>query len=257
MAKRKRETTMGGEKGSFGTTHWSQITKAKTHDEERRRASVNNLLKRYWKPVYCHLRYKGYDNEHAKDLTQGFFHEIVLGRELIQKADQTKGKFRTFLLLAIDRYVTSIYRKETARKRRPEGGLAEMDTADMPDLPMEQSKSIPELAFHYTWATNLLDQVLDAIREEYCSTDRAAYWAVFRARILGPILENAEAPSLTELCEKYDIESEKKASNAIITVKRRFAAVLRQYLRLSVQSDSEAEDEFRALVEILSEGRTA
>lgn len=257
MVKRKRQTTMGGEKGSFGTTQWSQIKKARTHDEERRRASVNNLLKRYWKPVYCHLRYKGYDNEHAKDLTQGFFHEIVLGRELIQKVDQTKGKFRTFLLLALDRYATSVYRKETARKRIPEGGLAAMDTADMPDLPISTSGATPELAFHYTWATNLLDRVLDAIREEYCSTDRRAYWEVFRARILGPILENAEPLSLSELCEKYEIEAEKKASNMVITVKRRFATTLRQYLRLSVQSDSEAEDEFRALVEILSEGRTA
>ena len=107
---------MGGNRGSFETTRWTQIQAAKTHDLEHRRESVNTLLTRYWKPVYCYLRRKGYNNADAKDLTQGFFHEIVLGRELLQRADQTKGRFRTFLLTALDRYATSVHRKDTAKK---------------------------------------------------------------------------------------------------------------------------------------------
>ncbi|MBN2271250.1 MAG: hypothetical protein JXN61_11590 [Sedimentisphaerales bacterium] len=258
MAKRKRETTMGGTKGSFGTTHWSDIAKAKTHDEERRRASVNNLMERYWKPVYCHLTtHKGYSNENAKDLTQGFFCEIVWGRELIQHADQEKGRFRTFLLTALDRYVTSVYRKETAKKRLPKRGLAQLDAICLPDMPIDKSGAKPELAFNYAWATNLLDQVLAKIQEEYCNTGRAVYWGVFQLKILAPVFENAEAPSLEKICKKYAVESEKRASNMVITVKRRFASVLRQELRQFVQSDSEVEDEFRALVEILSEGGAA
>lgn len=257
MSKRDKETTIGGAKGSFETTRWTQIQKAKTHDQERQQASVNNLLNRYWKPVYCYLRHKGYNNENAKDLTQGFFHEIVLGRELIQQADQTKGRFRTFLLTALDRYVTSIYRKETAKKRLPEHGLAQLENADLPGLQLGESKATPELAFHYSWATSLLDEVLAKVRDEYCSTGRATYWEVFHATVVAPIFDNTEAPSLTELCDKYDIVSEKKASNMSITVKRRFATTLRNHLRQFVESDSEVDDEFRALVEILSESGAA
>jgi hypothetical protein len=135
--------------------------------------------------------------------------------------------------------------------------LAEFEAAALPDLPTVQSRKTPEQAFHYAWATNLLDQVLAKVREEYCSTDRVTHWEVFRATILVPILDNIEVPSLTELCEKYGIESEKRVSNMTITVKRRFSSVLRHHLRQFVQSDSEAEDEFRELVEILSEGGAA
>jgi len=248
---------MGGTKDAFETTRWSRIRRARTHDQEHRRASVNNLLKRYWKPVYCYLRHKGYTNENAKDLTQGFFHEIVLGRELIQQADQTKGRFRTFLLTALDRYVTSIYRKETAKKRLPGRGLAHLEAAQFPDLPVARSKSTPEQVFHYAWATNLLDQVLAKVKNEYCNTGRLAYWEVFQAKLLVPIFDNTQAPSLAELCKKYSIESEKKASNMIITVKRRFATVLRHHLEQFVKSEAEVEDEFRQLVEILSEGGAA
>jgi hypothetical protein len=132
-----------------------------------------------------------------------------------------------------------------------------LDGVAIPDLPITDSKRTPELAFNYTWATNLLDQVLATVKEEYYSTGRTAYWAVFQATVVAPIIDNAEAPSLTELCEKYGIESEKKASNMTITVKRRFSTALRHHLRQFVHSDSEVEEEFLSLVKILSEGGAA
>jgi len=245
---------MGGPRGSFQTTQWSQIQGSKTNNQERRKASINNLMGRYWKPVYCYLRYKGYDNEKAKDLTQGFFHEIILGRELIQHANQEKGRFRTFLLTALDCYVRSVYRKETSKKRLPQQIISPLEVAELTDTPIANLKSNPNQVFHYAWATNLLDGVLEQIKDDYCSTDRSAFWQLFQARILIPIFENVEAPSLTELCNKYGIDNEKRASNMIVTVKRRFSTAMRHYLRQYVQNDSEVEDEFCELIDILSRG---
>jgi len=257
MSKRDKETTMGGEKGSFETTRWTQIQKAKTHDQERRQASVNNLLNRYWKPIYCCLRHKGYSNEDAKDLTQGFFYEIVLGRELIQQADPAKGRFRTFLLTALDRYVTSMYRKETAKKRLPAKGLVQLENLELSGLQLGKSGITPELVFHHAWATSLLDEVLAKVKDQCCSIGEETYWEVFEATVLAPIRDNTEAPSLTELCDKYDIESEKKASNMTQTVKKRYRRILLNHVRQFVDSDSEVEDELLALIEILSKGGAA
>ena len=92
---------MGGAREVFLTTHWSLIGDIQSkHDKDQ--ALMNLLLKRYWKPVYSYLRQKGYDNEQAKDLTQGFFYEVVLNRNLVQRADQCKGRFRSFLLHALN-----------------------------------------------------------------------------------------------------------------------------------------------------------
>ena len=254
MSKDNRDTSMGGSGHIFQTTRWSDIRGAGTQDEQRRKLSVDNLIGKYWKPVYCYLRRKGYENEIAKDLTQGFFHEIVLGRELIQQADQVKGRFRTFLLTALDRYVTSVYRKETAKKRLPKHGMIQLETAILSNIPKAQLQEPPEQVFNYAWASNVLDKVLADVREEYCSTGMETHWAVFRIKVLDPILEDVEAPPFAEICKKYNIESESKASNMIITVKRRFGVVLRRCLRQFVQSDSEIEDEYNQLIEILSKG---
>jgi RNA polymerase sigma-70 factor (ECF subfamily) len=257
MSKGKEDTTMGGQEHAFQTTQWSEIRKADTHDEGRRRASINNLLQRYWKPVYCYLRRKGYSNDDAKDLTQGFFCEVVLSRELIQQADQAKGHFRTFLLTALDRYVTSVHRKESAQKRRPDSGLVSLEIDGLPEMPADEAAASPEHAFHYAWATSVLDQVLAEIEEEYCAAGRSAHWEVFRHKILLPIFEGTEEPPLSEICRRCGIDSEKRASNMLITVRRRFAAVVRRVLRQHVKADSRVDREFENLVEILTKGGAA
>ena len=257
MPRRDGYTTMGGPGTWFQSTRWSQIRRARTVNDERRTACVNNLVQRYWKPVYCYLRRKGHSNDQAKDLAQGFFCEIALGRELFQQADESKGRFRTFLLTALDRYVTDLYRRESAKKRTPRDGLTPLDAFDIPDAAISQVSTSPEQVFCHAWAASLLEQVLAQVQEEYCGTGRDAYWQAFYARIVAPTLENSDAPSLGALCRECGIDTEKKASNMIITVKRRFATVLRTHLRQHVGSDAEVEEEFRELVEILSEGSAA
>jgi hypothetical protein len=86
------QTSMGGDRGTFLTTHWSLIEDVK-QGQDKDRALIGLLLERYWKPVYCYLRSKGYNNDQAKDLTQGFLHEVVLNRHLIDRADTSKGHY--------------------------------------------------------------------------------------------------------------------------------------------------------------------
>jgi RNA polymerase sigma-70 factor (ECF subfamily) len=254
MTKRHDRTAIGGVKSVFQTTLWSEIRNAETNDMTRRRIIIDNLLKMYWKPVYCYLRHKGYDNESAKDLTQGFFHEIVLGHNLIQQADQTRGRFRTFLLTVLNRYITDVYRRDTAKKRQSADAVVPLDPANLPYLPAKQLEAGPEEVFYYAWASNLLDEVLAEVKDEYYSTGKSAYWEVFNAKVLAPILESTKPPSLSNICAKYGIERQSKASNMIVTVKRRFRVILKRHIRQFVQSDLEVEEEFRDLLTILSQG---
>jgi len=124
---RENHTDIGGIREAFLTTHWSFIEAVGNGTEEREKAMIGLLLERYWKPVYCYLRRKGYKNEDAKDLTQGFFQEVVLGRELIQQADRSKGRFRTFLLTTLDRYLINMQKAQTAQKRMPRHKLSYLE----------------------------------------------------------------------------------------------------------------------------------
>ena len=101
------DTRIGGDGGRFPTTHWTVIDQVEPGNTAQSRLLIGRLVTDYWKPVYCYLRRKGYGNEEAKDLTQGFFQEVVLGRKLIERADSARGRFRTLVLTALDRYLAN------------------------------------------------------------------------------------------------------------------------------------------------------
>jgi DNA-directed RNA polymerase specialized sigma24 family protein len=240
------QTSMGGIGKAFLTTHWSLIEKAQSN-EQGNRALIGLLLNKYWKPVYCYLRRKGYDNEQAKDLTQGFFHEIVLGRGLIEKADQSKGRFRSFLLLALNRHLINIKQQESAQKRIPREMLVRLDHVELPDLPASLVQSAPEETFNYAWVSALLEQVLKEVQKKCSNRDLTIHWQVFRDRVVLPILNRTEPLSMKEICNKYDIEDTIKASNMITTVKRLFQTILKQHVRNSVMSDEATADELKQI----------
>lgn len=248
MARFYGRTAIGGADGRFHTTCWTIIADSNTSDDEKNKLIINDLLGLYWKPVYCYLRRKGYDNETSKDLTQGFFQEIVLGRELIGQADKSKGKFRTFLLIALDRYVIDLHRKQSSSKRKPQGDIVQLDDID---IPCNDHNISPQEEFNNAWVAGLLDQTLSEVQQECQQTNKQTHWEVFVAKVLTPITEDTKPPSMTDLCKKHCIDTEAQASNMINTVKRRLKKHLERNLRQIVRSDSEIEHEISALLKSL------
>jgi len=131
-------TDMGGARQHFLTTHWTLIEGIKSQADTNK-ALIGLLLDRYWKPVYCYLRRKGYDNEQAKDLTQDFFHEVVLNRNMVQRAQQCKGRFRSFLLHALNQFLIDQARERKAIKRVPRDKLVSLDKLDPEAVPQSIS----------------------------------------------------------------------------------------------------------------------
>jgi len=239
-------TDMGGTSEAFLTTHWSLIEDIKSK-KDKNQALLGLLLSKYWKPVYCYLRRKGYNNEESKDLTQEFFYEAVFGRGLVEKADESKGRFRSFMLIALNRFLINIKHKETAQKRIPKDKLVPLDMVDSLELPQTVSTLAPEDSFNYAWVSSLLEEVLEEVEAKCHSDGKGVHWQVFCNRILQPIIDGTDPPSLKGICEKYGIKDDAQASNMIVTVKRRFQAALKKQLRNSVVSEEQVSGELEEI----------
>jgi len=242
-------TGMGGARQAFLTTQWSLIENIQD-GKDQDNALIGYLLKQYWKPVYCYLRQKGYGNEQAKDLTQGFFHEVVLNRDLVGRADASRGRFRAFLLHALKQYANKQDHKERARKRLEEKAVA-FEMEEEPVLPESVAQTTAEDSYHYAWLSSLLEHVLNEVKDSCEDEGMDIHWALFNKRVVWPIFGNRTPPSLPELCETYDIDDVKKASNMMITVKRRFRAALMQHVRNTVLSQGQAPEELEELLQFL------
>jgi DNA-directed RNA polymerase specialized sigma24 family protein len=165
---------------AFPTTHWSLVGNAAHADAAVKRKAVVELLMRYMPPLKSHLiARKRIDPHRADDLMQGFLASKVLEQDLIGRAQRERGKFRTFLLTALDHFVISQARHDRAAKRaaNPEGALPE------DDLQPAQSDPGPAEQFDIAWARQVLAQAIDRMREECGASDRPDLWGVFEHRI--------------------------------------------------------------------------
>ena len=142
-------------------------------------------------------------------------------------------------------------RKETAQTHIPRHKIVSLDVINPPVLPQPVCESSPEDCYNYVWVSTLIDRVLSDVRTKCSEQVMETHWRVFHDRIVRPMLNNAPAPSLTDICTEYGIDSEKKASNMLITVKRRFQVILRQYLRNTVASEREVDDELQEIIRFL------
>jgi DNA-directed RNA polymerase specialized sigma24 family protein len=241
-------TGMGGVQEKFLTTHWSWLQDLRGDAGATNRALTELLLERYWKPVYCYLRRKGYANEPAKDLTQGFFHEVVLNRHLFEKADPSRGSFRSLLLHALHQYLTDQQRKESAGRRIPPQRIVNLETIEAVELPQCAADLDPDESFNYAWKADLLDRVLAQVRTDYTSQGMETHWRIFQDRLLTPLLQDGPVPLMRELCTRYGLDRQATVSHILTTVKRHFQTVLRSHVRQTVLEGQPVEEELQEIL---------
>jgi len=246
-------TSIGGVCDRFLTTEWS-LVEGIQRGEDGHDALLGKLLERYWKPVFCYLYHKGLGNEKAKDLTQGFFQEVVLGRGLIQRANPTKGSFRKFLLAALEHYLQGIHRRESARKRYPRGERIALDQIDPAGLDEPTERLTAEESFNYAWLASLLDEVLAEVEADCLAHGLEVHWRVFKERVLDPIVNETAPPSLADVSHMHGVTDPAKASNMIITVNRRLQTVMRRHLRQYASSDAAVQEELEEFVQMFCRG---
>lgn len=235
--------------GSFPTTHWSQVAQAAGERSDSQREALEQLLRTYGPAFRAHvigaLRVLP---DQADDLVQGFICDRIVAEDLIGKADQTRGKFRTYLLTALDRHVARVRRYELARKRHPKSALANLDDSSVtaPQGGISASDS-----FDLEWARAVLAQAIDLMRKQY-EGGRDDIWRVFEARVLYPALDGMEPTPYPQLVEELKLVSAEVAANLAVTAKRSFARCLRAVVGQYALSEAELEQEIADLRQILA-----
>lgn len=245
------QTDMGGFQDKFRTTRWSLISEIRDPKSPGVRSALNELLGDYWKPIYCHIRKKGVPNEQAKDLTQDFFYSVLYEKDVFKKAKCSRGKFRSFLLTALDHYLIDKNRYETARKRSMYREILNTELLENIELSDTYDNMTDQESFDYTWIAALIENVSANLRKHYCSKGKEIHWIVFDRRVKIPVIEGTEPPSLLQLCAEYGISNVTVASNMITTVKRAFRKALRTHIREYVCTDSEVDEELSELFDFL------
>jgi RNA polymerase sigma-70 factor (ECF subfamily) len=131
--------------------------------------ALSRLCLTYWYPLYAYVRRRGNSPADAQDLTQEFFARL-LEQGSIALADPGRGRFRSFILTAMNNFLASEWKKARARKRGGDVALLSIDLAvaeERLDLEPPDPAMAPDRAFDRHWAMTLLETVLNRLEEEY------------------------------------------------------------------------------------------
>lgn len=238
-----------GETGSFPTTRWSRVARAAGAEggPASQQEALETLLRQYLPAFRAHVvRALRAPVDQADDLVQSFVCDRIVAEGLITGADRGRGKFRTYLLTALDRHVARVRRYDGAAKRRPGAPSASIEGHE----PVANVATASE-TFDIAWARQVVAQAIEQMRKE-CGSGRPDIWGVFQARVLSPMLEGGEPTPYPLLVESLRLASTDVAANLAITGKRMFARCLRAIVSQYLETDDEAEQEIADLRRILA-----
>src|SRR5262245_28431317 len=155
-------------KAWFATTQWSVVLRAGQSDDRDSLSALEKLCRKYWAPLYSYVRRRGYGRDDAQDLTQEFFIRLM-EHNRIARADQTKGRFRAFLLSSLKNFLADEWDKSKAKKRGGDVQFVplQFDSGETMYELEPVDNVTPEQIFERRWALTLLDTVLTQLRNEH------------------------------------------------------------------------------------------
>jgi RNA polymerase sigma-70 factor (ECF subfamily) len=171
---------------AFVTTHWSVVLTAGGSDTTRARDTLARLCQTYWYPLYAYIRRRGHSPHDAQDLTQAFFAQL-LERQSLAAADPERGRFRSFLLGAMNHFLVNEWQKAHAQKRGGGSQTLSLDLAAAEErFDLEPAdNSTPDRVFEKQWAMTLLGEVLNRLDAEYRREGKGGLFAALKQTLMG------------------------------------------------------------------------
>jgi RNA polymerase sigma-70 factor (ECF subfamily) len=234
--------------GKFCTTHWSVVLAAGRSNSTRARDALEKLCQTYWYPLYAFVRRLGHGPHDSEDLVQAFFAQC-LEKNYLSAADQAKGRFRSFLLIALKRFLANEWDKAQTRKRgggAPPISLDAMTAEQRYALePAEQLSA--DRVFERRWALTLLDKVLFQLREEQIAAGRSTAFELLKDSLTG----GGRGAPYAELATQLGI-NEGAVKVAVHRLRRRYRELLEAEIANTVASPEDVAAERRYLLSVLS-----
>ena len=238
-------TAVGAE---FCTTSWSAIlTAAQGSDPAQALSAWERLCRTYWKPIYAYIRRQGNSPELAKDLTQDFFYHL-LRRERLRHADRRKGRFRSFLLTALNRFLHSEWDRRIAQKR-DERIVVSLDEVEVQGPLRDPGGLSPAELFELEWAHSLLAGVRGQLAAELQGAGKRAALSLLPAA-----LYEDDSFSYAEWGRRLEM-TEDNVKKTVQRLRERWQRLLREQVLATVDTASEVDEELRYLSDLAARFR--
>jgi len=221
-------------------------------DEEKAHKALAELCKIYWRPVFAFICRQGHSVPDAQDRTQDFF-VMVLKGHLLQRADRTRGRFRSLMLRALQDFLRDAAEKRQTRKRGGHVQFVSWDDwmAEAPSqlsIPAQELESwSPERIFDVRWAATVVERALRRLGDECEKRGRRRVFDVLSSCLAA----EREDVSYAKLSKTLGV-AEVAVKRLVHRLRERYRALLREEVAQTVEKPDEIDDELRYLCSALA-----
>ncbi len=173
---------------------------------------------------------------------------MILEDDWLQKADRSRGRFRSLLLKSLKNFLNDAADKIRARKRGGDVSFISWDdwiTEAPSQLSMstERLNSLPaERLFDVRWAATVVERALRRLREEF---ERKGRWQVFDV-LSAYLTADREDVSSASLATKLGFP-QSTVKKLLYHMRQRYRWLLRDEVAQTVENPADIEDELRHL----------
>jgi RNA polymerase sigma-70 factor (ECF subfamily) len=231
----------------FAATHWSVVLAAGETDSLRRTEALETLCRTYWPPLYSFIRRFGYEVHDAQDLTQDFLAHL-LARNPFATLGPEKGKFRSFLLVALKHFLADDRAKVRTTKRG--GGQVvlslDQEVVEAGFLQDSSPDLTAEKLFDRRWAWTLMDRAFARLQDEFAAAGKSETFARLK-----PFLSSEGSAAQYDAVAVESGVTPGAVAVAVHRMRQRYRALVREEVAHTVASPIELEDEMRYLLDVL------
>ena len=233
----------------FTTTHWSVVLAARDSASPQARAALAELCRTYWYPLYAFVRRKGYSSHDAQDLTQAFFARL-LEKNYVAQADRGRGRFRSYLLMALTHFLADEWDKARCVKRGGGREIISFDAATAEERyrlePVDQLDAAK--LYERRWVTTLFDKVLARLEDEFRDAGKGERFDGLKSSLLA----EPDGPGYAALGAQLGL-TESVVKQAVHRMRRRYRELFREEIAQTVAGPDEVDDELNHIFAVLSE----
>jgi RNA polymerase sigma factor (sigma-70 family) len=230
----------------FPNTRWSLVLATRQPTPEAA-AALETICQDYWYPLYAYVRRCGKSPHDAQDLTQEFFCRL-LGKRWLDAADREKGKLRSFLIVALKRFMSNEWDRLSAQRRGGEHAHAPMDTTFAESRFATDSTTLaPEETFDRQWALTLIQLTTDRLRAEFMAAGKPGDYDVLK----GCLLADRGTIDYAKIAKQLGM-NETAARVAVHRLRKRFREIYREEISRTLAEDADLDAELRYLAAALA-----
>lgn len=223
----------------FETTSWTRVYGARENQ-----AMLHALTVQYQPAIRQFIGVLVRRDDLADDLTQEFLADKFLNGSLVERAERSRGRFRSFLAQSVRNFVKDHLRRSMREQR---GRMALADSVES-----ARTWSSAEQSFDQEYARLVIEKAVENVRQACHEQGMERQWRVFESRMLMPATNECEQARVDDLLDEQNQSDRQQIYTQADVVRKKVLREFRKLVARTVADESDVTAEMDYLLHCLS-----